>query len=92
VRERTLEKRLKTETEKRGALCLKFESPGTAGVPDRIILLPGGQSVFVEMKSPTGKLSEIQKYRITQFAKLGHTVYVISSNEGIDALVNFLGL
>ncbi|MDU0200149.1 VRR-NUC domain-containing protein [Paenibacillus sp. MAH-36] len=92
MRERTLEKRLKTEIEKRGALCLKFESPGTAGVPDRLILLPGGQAVFVEMKSPTGKISEIQKYRIQQFEKLRHKVYVINSNEGIEALINELSL
>ena len=37
------ENKLRTGVQKlgNGVRCLKFESPGFSGVPDRIILLPG---------------------------------------------------
>ena len=39
-----------------GGLAMKFVSPGRVGVPDRIVLLPGGRAVFAEIKRPGGKL------------------------------------
>ena len=50
--EKVIERKLRDGVKKlgRGAKCLKFESPGTSGVPDRMILLPGGRIVFVELK------------------------------------------
>ena len=51
-----LEKQIETAfvkaTHQRGGLCLKFISPSTAGVPDRLVLLPDGHMGFVEMKAP----------------------------------------
>ena len=48
------ENKLRTGVQKlgNGVRCLKFESPGFSGVPDRIILLPGAKVIFVEMKKP----------------------------------------
>ena len=48
------ENKLRTGVQKlgNGVRCLKFESPGFSGVPDRIILLPGAKVIVVEMKSP----------------------------------------
>lgn len=43
-----------------GGLCLKF-APVTSGVPDRVVLLPGGRTVFVELKRPGGRLRKIQE-------------------------------
>ena len=50
--EKVIERKLRDGVKKLGggAQCLKFESPGTSGVPDRMILLPGGHTVFVELK------------------------------------------
>ena len=57
------------------AKCLKFVSPGFSGVPDRIILLPGGLVVFAETKRP--KDSERQRQLFVQacLRRLGFTVF-----------------
>ena len=54
-----------------GGECLKFVSPGNTGVPDRIILLPGGEIKFVEFKKPGGRLSKLQKYWQQRLIDLG---------------------
>ena len=46
LQESRIEKRLKKEIELIGGKALKFVSPGTAGVPDRILLLPQGRIVL----------------------------------------------
>lgn len=60
MREREVEKHLVDRVKEIGGLCWKFTSPGTAGVPDRIVILPWGKVVFVELKAPNGKLRPIQ--------------------------------
>ena len=60
MRERTIEQRLITETRKLDGLAMKFVSPGFDGVPDRIVLLPGGRMGFVELKAPGQKLRPLQ--------------------------------
>ena len=35
-----------------GGIASKFISPGFDGMPDRIVLLPGGVMGFVEVKAP----------------------------------------
>lgn len=50
--ESEIENKLKKEIETLGGLSLKFTSPGMAGVPDRLVLLPKGKICFVEVKAP----------------------------------------
>lgn len=54
ILERDVEKRFKRRVEKsvEGALCWKFVSPGQSGVPDRIVILPHGLMMWVELKRP----------------------------------------
>lgn len=42
LRESSIERKLVTEVKKRGGLAVKFVSPGFDGVPDRLVLFPGG--------------------------------------------------
>ena len=70
-----------------GGLPLKFISPGRAGVPDRIVLLPGGKIYFVELKNEVGKTSIIQEYVFEKFERLGFKVKIINS---VESLNNFL--
>lgn len=59
--EKDIEKALIDAVRDAGGRCLKWVCPGWAGVPDRIILLPGGIVKFVETKRPkTGVLSARQ--------------------------------
>ena len=85
-----LEKHLEAKFCKRiartGSLPLKFVSPGQAGVPDRIILMPGGKVRFAELKKPGGKLRPLQVHTIKRFRKLGFTVHVVDSAEKIERI------
>jgi hypothetical protein len=49
------------------------------GLPDRLIILPGGVIYFVEFKAPGQTPRKIQQYVITKLRNLGATVYVIDS-------------
>lgn len=87
MKESTIEARLVREVKKRGGLCYKFTSPGTAGVPDRIIILPGGRVVFAELKTEIGRLAKIQKWQIEQMRSRGADVRIL---KGLDQVLEFL--
>lgn len=75
--EKDIEKKLHTGVRalSKKALCLKFESPGYTGVPDRIILLPGGKVIFAETKAPGKKERKRQVYVQEVLRDLGFEVY-----------------
>ena len=87
LKESEIEGWLKSRIEKKGGLFIKFTSPGNDGVPDRIVILPGGRIVFLELKTRYGKLSAVQKYQIGRLLKLNAEVAVIF---GPDAAEDFL--
>lgn len=72
--EKDIERRLKAGVEALGGLCLKWVSPGCTGVPDRVVILPGGRVIFVELKKPGGRLSERQKLLTRKLKGLGADV------------------
>lgn len=88
MQESRIEKRLKKEIEKIGGKALKFVSPGMSGVPDRIVLLPHGKIIFIELKAPGEKLRAIQEYRAKELRALGFRVEVIDSLEKIDLFIS----
>lgn len=49
------------------------------GIPDLIIWLDKGRTVFIELKSQTGKLSPDQNEFFEKALRLGHHVYMINS-------------
>lgn len=86
--ERVIESRLRQEAKKRGGMALKFVSPGMNGVPDRIVLLPGGKMAFVELKAPGKVPRALQEKRIGQLRQLGFLVYVLDSTERIGGILD----
>lgn len=88
MREKTIESKLAAEVRKLGGLAPKFVSPGLDGVPDRLILLPGGKAAFAELKAPGKELRPLQAVRKRQLEKLGFRVYVIDSTEQIGGVLN----
>lgn len=86
MREAELEDILVTEIRKSGGRTYKWVSPGNSGVPDRIVLLPAGKIIFIELKADTGKLSAQQKIQINRIQSLGQDVRVV---KGIRGLVDF---
>ena len=84
--EKTIENGLIRIARAAGGLAVKFVSPGTAGMPDRLVLLPGGRIIFVELKEPGKKLRQLQQYRKKQLEALGFKSLIIDSKEKLEAL------
>lgn len=76
-REKDVEKYLREKIEGLGGMFLKFTSPGTDGVPDRIAIFPDGRLVFVELKTETGKLSPVQGYICKKLIDLDQQVCIV---------------
>jgi len=87
MREKNIERYLVEQVKLVGGFAIKLTSPGNTGVPDRVVILPGGRTIFVELKSPTGKLSVKQQYWVRKLGDVGADVLVISSREQVDELV-----
>ncbi|PYI57038.1 VRR-NUC domain-containing protein [Paenibacillus flagellatus] len=87
MRESKLERRLVREVERIGGLAPKWVSPGNRGVPDRLVILPGGRTIYVEMKAPGKPLEPLQVKWAQKLRKLGHHHYKIDSDEDIDRFV-----
>ena len=61
VSEKSIEQKLRMETKKMGGWAVKFSSPGLDGMPDRLVLFPGGKLGFVELKAPGKKMRPLQE-------------------------------
>ena len=88
MREKTIETKLVQAVRAKGGLAPKFTSPGFDGVPDRLILLPGGKVAFIELKAPGKTLRPLQVRRKRQLEALGFSVYCI---DGVEQIGGILG-
>ena len=73
-----------------GCLVWKFVSPGNAGVPDRLVILPDGTIFFVEMKQDDGKLSAIQKAQHERLRKHGANVITLWGSEDVAFFTRYI--
>ena len=87
MREKDIEKELAARTRAMGGIAPKFTSPGFDGMPDRLVLLPGGRMGFVELKAPGKKPRALQLARHRLLQRLGFKVYVIDGIEQIDGVL-----
>lgn len=88
MREKTIEKKLTDAVKARGGLAPKFTSPGFDGMPDRIVLMPGGRMVFVEVKSPSKAPRPLQEARHRLLRQLGFHVYVLDDESQIGGILD----
>lgn len=86
--EKNIEKFLNDNIKKLGGLTYKFVSPGNSGVPDRIIILPNGKLIFIELKTKSGRLSALQKLQIKRLRKLKQDVRVLYGLEEVKEFLN----
>jgi len=84
VLEKDVENLLIREIEKVGGQALKFTVPGKTGMPDRLILIPGGKVMFVEVKAPGEKPRPLQEKRMKDLEKLGFKTLVVDSYTSIE--------
>ena len=89
--ESSIERHLVEGGKKLGGMCVKFVSPGTPGVPDRLIITATGRIIFAELKTETGRLSKIQRYTVEQMQKRGADVRVVKGLDAVKALLAEIG-
>ena len=87
MKESSVEKKLRNGIKALGGVCFKWVSPGQDGVPDRIVVMPGGRIWFVELKQQRGVLAPIQRVQLTRLKDLGFAVRVLY---GPDEVAGFL--
>lgn len=88
MREKTTEQQLVKQAKKKGGIVLKFVSPGFAGMPDRLVLMPYGKMAFVEVKAPNKKPRALQMSRHRLLERLGFRVYVLDDPEQIGGILD----
>ena len=87
MRESSIEAKLVRMVRERGGLCFKFVSPGNPGVPDRIVITPGGRTVYVELKTEIGRLAAIQRWQQDEMRKRGADVRTLKGLDQVRAFV-----
>ena len=91
MREKVIEHALVMATRSKGGIAPKFISPGFDGMPDRLVLLPGGRMGFVELKAPGKKPRALQLARHRLLRRLGFKVHVIDEINQIDKVLTEIG-
>lgn len=86
--EKLIEQKLVRLARQSGGLALKFTSPGFAGVPDRLLLFPGGKIAFAEIKTTGKKPRPLQMSRKKLLEDLGFKVFIIDHQEQIGGVLN----
>lgn len=91
TQEGKVEKYLDAQVQKElGGITRKWVSPGRVGVPDRIVILPGGRVLFVEVKTETGALSPMQKRELQRLRDMGADTRVVYGEKDVDQLIEVL--
>ena len=85
--EKTIEAALVKAVHQAGGAALKMTSPGCAGVPDRLVLLPNGSMAFVELKAPGKRMRPLQMKRKQQLEALGYRVFCIDDIDQIEEVL-----
>lgn len=88
MREKTIEQHLVKAVKNSGGIAPKLVSPGFDGMPDRLVLLPGGKIGFVEVKAPGKEPRPLQVARHELLRRLGFKVYVLDATEQIGGILD----
>ncbi len=87
MKESKLEEKFRKMVEQAGGRAYKFVSPGNDGVPDRLVILPGGRIGFVELKQEGERPRKLQKFRMQELDKLGCYTAVVDSVMAGEAVI-----
>jgi hypothetical protein len=86
--EKQVEAHLIKRVKELGGRAYKFTSPAHRGVADRIVCLPGGVVIMVEVKTIGGRLSPLQKVFADEMQRLGIAYECLWSKEQIDDFIS----
>jgi len=87
MREKHIEQKLVQAVRAAGGVAPKFISPGCDGMPDRLLLLPGGRIAFAEVKAPGKAMRPLQIKRKRQLEALGFRVYCLDDAGQIGGIL-----
>ena len=73
--EKDIERHLRDGVRNLGGWCLKMVCPGFTGMPDRIVLMPGGKMCFVELKRPGQRERQRQAVVQKRLRRMGFIVF-----------------
>lgn len=90
--EKAIEAKLRAVVKIMGGKALKLTCPGTAGMPDRMLIFPEGRIYFIEVKKEGQKLKALQHIRLDWLNRMGFNARVISSLEQVDEFAKELML
>ena len=76
--EAAIQRQVMKALEKEGWTCVKLIQTNLNGMPD-LLCMRHGMTMFVEVKSETGKVSPMQLHRIEKLKMNGFGAYVVSS-------------
>lgn len=88
MREKEIEQKLVAEAKAAGGIAAKFVSSGLDGMPDRLVLLPGGKIGFVEVKAPGKVPRPLQVARHRLLNRLGFQVFVLDNPAQIGGILD----
>lgn len=88
MRERQIEQKLVIAVKAAGGIAPKLTCPGFDGMPDRMVLMPGGRIGFVELKASGEKPRKLQLSRHRLLRCLGFKVYVLDGAEQIGGIID----
>lgn len=86
--EKLLEKQLREKVKSLGGKALKYYNPWEAGFPDRLVLMPGGRSYWVELKTTGKKPTRLQEIQQGKLITLGFQVFVVDSEATLAKFLN----
>lgn len=90
ILESLIERRLVRELKAIGAICIKLDPTGCAGIMDRLVLYQD-TTMLVEVKRPVGgRLSDVQKERRDQVTQWNIEYRIVKNHKDIDDLVALL--
>ena len=87
MREKIIEQHLVKAVKNSGGIAPKLVCPGFDGMPDRLVLLPGGKIGFV-VKAPGKEPRPLQVARHGLLRRLGFKVYVLDAPEQIGGILD----
>ena len=90
MKERDIEVLLREGVKQLGGKAYKWVSPGNAGVPDRIVILPGGKVIFVELKQENGRLTRLQKVQQETLHRMGAVAVTLRGAEDVKTYLDVL--
>lgn len=89
--EKYLEKKLVERVEAVGGMCIKIHNPYYRGLPDRLVIIPDGGTVWVELKTKGKKPTKLQQLAHEELRKREQLVYVIDSEKKLNEFSKLIG-